>query len=74
MFNHNGTYLKGIGFKYRNVEVVVEAGPDFDTTLTGKARPSFQRGNIDNFSNAFQSKTRLSPLKGGGACSLTENM
>lgn len=45
MFNHNGTYLKGIGFKYRNVEVVVEAGPDFDTALTGKG-PLISSGHL----------------------------
>lgn len=38
MFNHNGTYLKGIGLKHKNVEIVVEAGPDFDSTLTGAHR------------------------------------
>lgn len=51
MFNHNGTYLKGVGFKYRNVEVVVEAGPDFDTSLTVEANRQLLDLGEDNMLN-----------------------
>lgn len=35
MFDHNGTYMKGVAFSESNVRIVVETGADFEEEITG---------------------------------------
>lgn len=36
MFDHNGTYMKGVAFWQSNARVVVETGADFEEEIKGE--------------------------------------
>lgn len=36
MFDHNGTYMRGIAVQQGEAQVIVATGPDFEEEITGK--------------------------------------